>query len=90
MFSRNVKQPAQQKTTPAQRNASKEANFAHWAVKNKYAKNTAQGKVYYQQFFARKKNMKKALETFFKHKKIKPKVSDQFVEYFVEVLEGGS
>lgn len=86
MFSRNVRQPKNQKVTSNQR----EANFAKWAVKNKYASSLGQGKVYYQQFFARKKNMKKALEKFFKHRKIKGKVSDQFVDYFVNVLEGGS
>lgn len=86
MFSRNVRQPKSQKVTSNQR----EANFAKWAVKNKYASTREQGKTYYQQFFARKRNVKSGLEKFFKHKKIKGKVSDQFVDYFVNVLEGGS
>lgn len=90
MFSRNVRQPAQQKATPAQRNASKEANFARWAVKNKYASSIGQGKTYYQQFFARRRNIKAALERFFKRKDVKSKVSDRFLDYFIEVLEGGS
>lgn len=86
MFSRNVRQPKTEKVTEAQ----KEENFAKWAVKKQYAHSLGQGKVYYQQFFARKKNMKKALERFFKHKKIKTKVKDQFVDYFIDVLEGGT
>lgn len=94
MFSRNVRQPKNQKVTNNQR----EANFAKWAVKNKYASTHEQGKTYYQQFFARKRNIKAALEKFFKHlNKSRPKdrqistdISGQFLDYFVNVLEGGS
>lgn len=90
MFSRNVKQPITKEMAPKQVSEAKEANFARWAVKNKYASTINQGKTYYQQFFARRRNIKAALERFFKHKKIKSKVSDRFLDYFIEVLEGGT